>query len=241
MNISLAIANYVATDTIGKLVSHNINNPHISEIVVTQEKLEGDLYIAGRVKELVDVDKKVRFYQNEKRLGAFLNKLKAVELCKSEWIALCDSDNFMDETYFEVLNQHDLDVDTLYCPSWGRPIQYDTLNYKSFAGTKFNGISCLMENRGHFFQTGNYFFNRKKYIEVANVVLENTPKEHHGCIGFDSFVFVYYWLLEGKTVFCVPDLEYDHPEGHHAGSAWIISNEQQYWLEFVKDKTGRYP
>jgi hypothetical protein len=76
-------------------------NEYINEIIITDEN--------GNDVEKIKCafpDSKLVLIKNERRLGPFLNKLKACSFAKNEWIVLMDSDNFANIDYFEIAKNY---------------------------------------------------------------------------------------------------------------------------------------
>lgn len=235
--ISLAIPNFNQYDTVKRLIEENVNDDCIGEIVITEDVDVDEHSYWKQVEELSKQYSKVRFYKNPKRLGAYLNKHHVVELCKYNWVALCDSDNFMGRSYFDVLMQQDKwDESILYCPCHGKPNNgTDSLNFHHLQGELITNVSCLLdeEKYGLFFHMGNYFFNKKKYLEISSRFLQDVSDEKKGRIAYDSFMICQQWLREGNKILCVPKLTYEHM--HRSDGAYWYYGNGWYW-EFYELK-----
>ncbi len=76
------------------------DDPRISEIVIVDDCSEFHIYES--LQRMVDGFEKVKLYRNEKNLGCYHNKRRAVELSTNDWVILFDSDFFVS-------------LDSIYC------------------------------------------------------------------------------------------------------------------------------
>lgn len=211
-----------------------IENQLISEIIITDENGEDIKKINNS-----NIDKtKLKLYTNEKRLGPFMNKLRACGYSTNEWIALIDSDNFADNKYFSVANNHinnnNLSKTSILAPSkanlnklMNHSIQSLDWTYLNDKVVKKGNIEEIRNferfNKGNktdilgLIGIGNYILN--KYL-IDNISLEN----ENGIIEKSSARDVIYLntlLFEqlDLEMHVVKDLEYVHTI--HNGSITI--------------------
>lgn len=164
-----------------------IENKLISEIIITDENGEDIKKITNS-----NIDKtKLKLYTNEKRLGPFMNKLRACSYSTNEWIVLMDSDNFADNKYFDVANNYinnkNLSKNTILSPSKLRlnklinhsieRLDWTYLNGKVFKKGNFGELREYERlNKGNktdingLMNTGNYIIN--KYL-IDNISLKD--------------------------------------------------------------------
>lgn len=139
----------------------------IDEIIVTDEN--GNDY-----KKILEKygDEKIRVYKNETKLGAFKNKLRAVSYANPEnFIAVIDSDNLVDHTYFDAaiqfIQKNKLKVtdDIVLCP-------YHTISDFEFDYSKYLGETidylkvrqlCTDTKFHMMLNTGNYIITSGSY------------------------------------------------------------------------------
>jgi hypothetical protein len=105
-----------------KYLQEYIDNDLINEIIITDEN-GNDI---EKIKQFYPDNPKLILVKNESILGPFLNKLKACNLAKNEWIALIDSDNFADKNYFLVAKKYINDninnqKNIILAPSFAKP------------------------------------------------------------------------------------------------------------------------
>ena len=149
-----------------------ISNELITEIIITDEN-GNDIEL---IKQNFNSDK-LKLFKNDKQLGPFLNKLKALKLAKNEWIAIIDSDNFADIDYFTIVNKYinnnNIINTSIICPSFAKPnFNFTFLNNKIL--NKKNLFKNYLENRNNtlfinLMNTGNYIIN--KYL-VDNINID---------------------------------------------------------------------
>jgi glycosyltransferase involved in cell wall biosynthesis len=108
----------------------------IDEIVVCDENGNDFQKINEKYSALIDGGFKLRVFKNNQQLGVFLNKLKVCKMANNDCIALIDSDNVVDETYFRTVKEY-MDKTTLpeyyiLSPCFGRP--HDGMDYRKYKG-----------------------------------------------------------------------------------------------------------
>ena len=200
-----------------------LENPFIDEIVLVDETGEDFIEISAKYSS----EPKIRVYQNEKRLGPFLNKVKCMKCAKNNWICLVDSDNFVDVEYFKRITElSPLEEDTVYSPSFAAP----TFDFRNF-----NGLLLTKESIAEIYKTdvylrlemllntGNYVLS-KKAVDVLSRYEENTLSS--SCSTIDV-LYANYLLLQNRfKLYIVPDLTYTHVV--HEGSIFLQeSNEKR--------------
>ena len=184
----------------------------IDEIIICDEN--GNDY-----SKICEKYKQIKVYKNETILGPFLNKMKVCKLAKNEWIVLMDSDNFADQSYFEIAKKYIHEVTpsnrSILSPCFAKPsFNYTHLINVYTKNNLFNN-DCLIN-------TGNYIIN--KYL-IDNIdiskELENI-KQSSACdvIFFNTLLFEQLDL----EFHVVKDMEYNHVV--HNGSVWNTTHSQ---------------
>lgn len=192
-----------------------LENKFINEIVICDET--GEDY--EEIKKEYGDHPKIKLYKNEKRLGGFRNKIKVMSLCSSNYIALIDSDNYVEENYFEEaikfgLNQFSF---LLPCNSEGRP------SFKPFSFFNYidrdNWINLLKTNVSFArINDGNGIYS-KKYSNLLNMLILDI--EPHAA---DAFVINQIAVSMGFKMYFVPTMSYKHPTSED--SYWITSEKE---------------
>ena len=211
-----------------------IENQLISEIIITYENGEDIKKINNS-----NIDKtKLKLYTNEKRLGPFMNKLRACSYSTNEWIALIDSDNFADNKYFDVannyINNNKLFKTTILMPSKGNlnklmnhslnSLDYTYLNGKVFKKGNFGELREFERlNKGNktdingLMNTGNYIINKYLLDNISlkdeNEIIEKSSARD--VIYLNTLLFEQFNL----EMHIVKDIEYIHTL--HTGSIAI--------------------
>lgn len=88
-------------EQIDSILSQNVEQE--LELVVCDDKsTDGTLQI---LRERQKADPRIRVYKNKKRLGFYKNFMRAIGLCKGEWIALSDQDDIWQTNKLQTLLQ----------------------------------------------------------------------------------------------------------------------------------------
>lgn len=211
--ISLCIPTYNRYEKfLKKNIDLYLENPYIDEIIISDETGE-DIEL---LKYKYTNEPKLKLFKNEKILGAFLNKNKAVSYAKNEWVCLIDSDNYAPESYFkswlEYINHNGIDNKTIYMPIGTIPQQnHNGFDYEMFQDMKINkkNISYFSFYEDSIFlcllNTGNYIFNKTNYLE-SNYI----NSLHDKCKALDVFFKNLLLLINDSKFIIVPNMMYNH-------------------------------
>jgi len=204
---------------LSKYLTDYINNDLIDEIIITDENGND----VNKIKQHFNNDK-LKLFINDNILGPFLNKLKACENAKNEWIALIDSDNFADTEYFIVAKEYinkniNQQKNIILAPSFAKP----NFNYSNYSGVIYNKNNLKLYKNNLSVQcvnTGNYIIN--KFL-INNINLTNETKN----IPFSSACDVIYFntlLFEqlDLNLHIVPNLTYLHVV--HNNSIYLLTS-----------------
>lgn len=226
-------------DRYDKFLSINLpkymNNPFIDEIIISDENGNDIKKIKNKIRNL----DKFKFNINNKKLGAFYNKIKCCQLAKNDWIALIDSDNFADIDYFIVANNflnnnNDIKLNTILAPSFAKP-RFDFRHFSGMCFKKgnFKNIPNCKEKSDIVMNTGNYILNKylinKLKIEEKNEKITKTPVD---VLLFNTILFEQFDL----EMYIVPNLYYNHIV--HNGSFYI--NEHKHYQNEINITHQRY-
>ncbi len=201
-----------------RYIPEYLKNNLIGEIIITDETGED----AKKIREHFP-DPKIKVFENETKLGPFLNKIKACKLANQQWIVLIDSDNFADATYFETgkqfIESRCLPSASILAPSWAKPnFNFSHLSGFLFTKSQFdNNVSNILASNKTLMNTGNYIIN-KYVIDTINIEKEiDNISKSSACdvIYFNTLAFeqmdLHFWV--------VPNLHYTHVV--HDGSVYI--------------------
>lgn len=198
--ISLCITTYNRTTLLYESFAQVLNDDRISEIVIVDDHSNAEIWNAICV-QLAEVNK-VKLYCNDKNLGCYHNKKRAVELASNEWVILFDSDNIITKKYIDVLYKREWQNDVIFQPSFAKP-HFDFIKYSGFLIHKT--IVSEFANESTFttaLNAMNYFVNRDEYLRVW----EDRPEPWTA----DSLLQNYNWLKAGNSIYFCPGLEYEH-------------------------------
>lgn len=217
--ISICLTNFNREQLLYESIEQVIDDPRISEIVISDDCSEYGLY--ERVVDHYKAYPKVKIYRNEKNLDCYLNKHKAVSLATNEWVILFDSDNVLTIDYLDKLEYENVDEGVLFQPSFAKP-NFDFTSFEDLRIAKNNVHRYMMM---HQFQTmlnaNNNFFNRKEWLKVFDSTVDPVTS--------DSIYQNYRWLEAGNSIYVVPGLHYEHRVSKHGkeeGSHYVKNNRR---------------
>ena len=202
----------------------------IDELIICDENGEDFDKINAHFSDALLKYPSFRVYKNDAVLGVFQNKLKVASLACSDFIAIMDSDNFADETYFIAAKQYmasnTFNKHVIFAPSFAKP----TFSYKQFS----NAV-VTKQNLKDYYRAGNFnvLLNTGNYIVSKNIFDE---------IQYDSRVMYYisacdvlffnllcFQQFEDFQLHVLQDMEYTHVV--HGGS--IYTNTIRNCQEFI--------
>jgi len=215
-NITLAIPFYNTSKYFEDAVQFSLNNDLIREIVVSDDCSTDEEW--SKLNEIVSTlnTNKIKLFRNEVNLGGFRNKYTAVKNSTSEWIYLLDSDNHPAETTLNTIQSiENLDSDICYIPQKLLLYKDDGYRNEVFYNFKYDKIGideaqdALLKKTKYidwFLNTGNFVFNREKYLERLQSGFEDQDEPVYAC----SIAFSYHWMSKGGFYKVVPGMEYYH-------------------------------
>ena len=229
---------------LSKYLVKYLDNEYINEIIITDEN-GTDI---DKINTHFPNNKKLILIKNEKKLGPFLNKLKACSYAKNEWIVLMDSDNFACRDYFiaakEYIEKNITEKkNIILAPCKARPnFDYSHLSGFIYKKGDFHKNNASENNikRPHntssivLMNTGNYVINKSL---VDNINLSNEMNNIH--MSSSSDVIYFNTLLFEQSdlnLHVVPNLEYDHVV--HNGS--IYTQTASKFRDFANKVHNRY-
>lgn len=210
----------------------------IDEIVICDEN--GNDYekiITNEIFQRYIKDNKLRLYKNDEVIGVFLNKLKVCSLARHDYIALIDSDNFCDKTYFKTAIKYikdnelfNINDNFILSPSFAKP----NFNFKNFENeiiTKHNIKKYLKGNQfGVLINTGNYILTKNTIDNIKFSKNRNVLDKISAC-DVMFFNLLAFKQFDRFSFHVVKDLEYDHSV--HDDSEYLKTN---YKCAYVRER-----
>jgi len=210
--LTLCIPTYRRWPFLQKNLPQYLANSFLHEIVICDETGED----VSEIQKAFPDHAKLKLFVNDKKLGPFLNKQKAVSHASNPWVCIMDSDNFAPLSYFEawaafVKKEGSLHTTTIYAPSRTLPQDnHPGFDYRHFIGETIHAGNCKeMYNRVKgdcLFNTGNYIIHSSLYTEntheelvVASKIVEDVLYQNH-----------LFFTKANATLLCVPGMEYHH-------------------------------
>lgn len=200
MNISLGIPTYNSSKYLWDCIKPAINCDFIGEIVIQDDGSNQTEY--QNIYKIVDSLKtdKIKIFRSNKNQKAFVNKYLTVEKCNYDWVYLFDSDNWFDESMFDVIKNLDFSKeDTCFIGqklimSDGNKIEYNYEDKIFNLDTIKKYIESSMHNLSWFLNSGNFIVNRKEYLRTQKKFFKKHP--YHANV--DVLLFSFYWLTSGN-------------------------------------------
>ncbi len=208
--LSLCITNYNRYDLLLESFSQVLGDPRISEIIISDDHSDQQIY--RKLFEKFEGHRKVKVFRNAKNLGMSLNKRRAIELASNAWCILFDSDNVITPAYIDSLPEDFEEASfTIYCPSFAKP----HFDYRELEGEVINILNVHKQIRkpslGMLLNTCNYVVNRERYLA--------TFRENKEMKGTDTKWFNYLHITSGGNFLVVPGMHYQHRV--HKGSEFM--------------------
>lgn len=211
--VSVVTPSYNTSEFWPRYINGQLQDNRIDEIVIVD-----DFSDALQYESLTHMANhpKIKLLRNSENIGEFKTRIKAAEIAKNDWVVFLDADNGLTESYLDKIYEiPKWREDVIYHPDFGNEhhINYQPLD-GNYLGT--GNISRHLNSNKYmmsmFINTGNYFMNRKKYLEVAKPI-SDIPKNSYGDIYFN-----YHWLKNNGKIFVVPGMKYVHTRRKE--SAW---------------------
>jgi succinoglycan biosynthesis protein ExoO len=222
--LSIAIATMRRWDFLKDSLPVYLDRPEVKEVILCDET--GEDCALARASPFGS-HPKLRLVVNEKRLGIYQNKRKALSLAKGEWVAILDSDNYFNDEWFEVLGEvllksHPKRI--LASADFKMTKEDGTVSFpcKSFSG-------CVLDSK-----TWNIMFERPMWNFLLNdgnwvvhaSAIDALPKEtpSEALQAADAIYMLRQWILSGYSIWYVPELSYIHTV--HGGSSWLATEKE---------------
>jgi len=205
-----------------KNIPQYLQNPYIDDIVICDENGNDAAMIRTRFP-----DSRIRVFVNDRCLGPYLNKRKAVGLAKNKFICLMDSDNFAPLSYFQAwekfLNGNPPNEHMIYAP-------YRTIrqaNHEGFDYSALKGIYITKDNFKYYwknipmttvmYNTGNYIVPKDLFIAAdTDPELKFMEEQKSTDVMFQNY---FIWKNANGIMVAVPGMDYHHIV--HNGSYYI--------------------
>lgn len=231
VNISLCITTKDRFDTflgahLRKYV-HMLRNGVIQEIVVADENGEDARRIRAdpelKFALSVELSDSFRLYKNTSVLGVARNKINVCQYARhGHFVALIDSDNFADESYFHCarayIQKHGIQTtdEVVLCPVFCRPF----FDFGVHAGQVYDRSRIHEKSVDSFLNVGNYVMTEAvaKYIPPVDADFSWTEV---GALDVMYMHILRLRYLDGYQIHVVPGLAYDHAV--HRGSEYLCS------------------
>ena len=157
-------------------------------------------------------------YKNDTVLGVFKNKMKVCSKATCEYVALIDSDNFCDASYFIKAKEYITNTSCQNCiiaPSFAKP-QFDYTFFNNSIITKKNLKQYFhVNNFQTFLNTGNYIIHRN----LLNIVHDDSISLQISACDVLYFNLLMFQQMDGFEIHIVENLHYTHVV--HNGSTYL--------------------
>jgi hypothetical protein len=200
-------------------------HPGVGEVLVCDETGEDCAAIEATP---FTQNPKLRLVRNEKRLGIYQNKRKAMTLATCPFVACLDSDNHFDEEWLDTITNllKKSDGKTIYASADFKCANIDTggMTYpcEEFSGLKLDAASW---NTIFKIPRWNFLLNDGNWVVPYKACLalpEATTSE--SLEAADAIYMLREFVSKGFVVYYVPDLAYLHTV--HSDSSWLKSEAE---------------
>jgi glycosyltransferase involved in cell wall biosynthesis len=223
--LSIAIATMRRWDFLKDSLPLYLNRPEVKEVILCDETGEDCAAVKASP---FGSHPKLRLVVNEKRLGIYQNKRKAMSLAKGEWIAVLDSDNYFSDDWFDVMEEilPKTSPKQILASAEFKNSNLDTgevtMPCKDFIGCVVDKDSW---NRMFDKPRWNFLLNDGNWV-VHTTALRYLPKDVPSEVlqAADAIWMLRQWIQAGLSIWYVPDLSYIHTV--HKGSSWLATEKE---------------
>jgi glycosyltransferase involved in cell wall biosynthesis len=214
-----------------------LNSPFVDYVVICDDGGED----VDAIRETsYALNPKLRLYKNKVKLGAYYNKRQAFEKAPTDWVALLDSDNYFQESYFNTLNDVWLrnggaDTRTIYAAGqMTRFFVNGGLSEKKIEG--FSGLKIDKSNWNTILeiQGWNFLLNDGNFVvhkSLLNILPDDVDDKN--IMAADAIYVARKAVASGFTYWVVPELSYIHTV--HDGSFWLETAAESSRILMGKD------
>jgi glycosyltransferase involved in cell wall biosynthesis len=182
---------------------------------------------------------KLRLYKNPKRLGVYYNKRNCLERAPTDWVAVLDSDNFFDDSFFRGLREawdKNLSPTTLYASGKMLRVYMDSDQPTEERLGHFSGMKITKENWNNILtiKDWNFLLNDGNWVghkSLLNVLPDDVDDKTVG--GTDSIFIARKAVAKGFTYWVVDTMSYIHTV--HNESHWLQTAVESSRLLMTRD------
>lgn len=211
-----------------------LENTYITEVVICDETGEDYDLITHTFNH-----PKLRVYKNERRLGCLRNKLNVLSKATCDYICLFDSDNFVDDVYFQAF-QACTDTADIFLPEKALP----NFIFSTFTRTSIHRDTLreIIHTHGNvalnLLNTMNCIFTKDMSVKLQSMLID---RDVDTCYAGDSmYILTYAMFLWDARVTVVPGMIYEHRV--HDGSYWMETEHlSMHFLRHLKDRFHLQP
>ena len=172
----------------------------------------------------LDMNPKLRLYQNETVLGVYGNKRQCISKAPTAYVAVLDSDNYFTADYIDkvlelITNDIKSHAKTIFCAGQNERLFLDT-GLTENRIQHFSGMRITRDNWNSVLEmpSWNFLLNDGNAVWPTSVIrhLPDLPEER--VVGTDSILAMQLAVRAGYTMSVEADLKYVHTV--HEGSHW---------------------
>lgn len=223
--LSIAIATMKRWEFLKDTLPIFLDRPEVGEVIVCDETGED---VAEINRSPFARNPKLRLVINEKRLGIYENKSKAMKLATLPWVAVLDSDNIFPDSFFETLSESIDRSDPKTLVGSAEFLRIDQRTGITTTPTEwFSGETIDSKRWNTIFTDPNSF--ARGWIHLVNdgnwIVSQDAIRtlrddiKSSNVYAADAIFMLHHWLSNGFKISYVPGLKYMHLV--HDGSSWL--------------------
>lgn len=202
--ISIAVTTYNRPNTV-RAFEKVLNDERIDDIVVVDDC--SNLQSFRKLKENIislNQKQKIRLFRNNKNLDCYRNKRRAVSLADNESVIVLDSDNVIDKSYLDAIDNWGFNELAVAQPSFAKP----HFDFRALAGkviTRENVAEYLMQIpvTEVMLNAMNFLVNKHAFLAFSDEGVDPVTS--------DSLFWNANFLRNGGEIHVIEDMHYDHP------------------------------
>lgn len=204
--ISLCITNFNRYEMLFESFAQVLDDDRISEVIISDDCSDYGVY--QRIQDRAQDMPKVKLSRTDTNVGCYRNKRRAVSLASEEYVIILDSDNIINKSYLDAIDEWSRYPTYIFQPVFAKP----HFDFRKYAGHHIYKSNVADYAKDGTFLTAlnamNYFVNKDFWLSVWDEkMLEPWTA--------DSIYQNMRWLEAGYGIKFIERMEYEHRVDNH--------------------------